>query len=419
MSTFASRIFKSRSQGLVFAPLCILFMAAGSAQAYDNHGLFSVEDYYYKDSSSGYKTHFLTTRFKLDTTKLGTEGRYAFHFDGSDREDLGTSGSSTTVKRTRLNLLNVDYKGKDFYLAAGRLWPKEIPFELVDGVNGTYQVTPEYGAGAFGGFKPDVYSMGFSTDYTTAGVYGFFSRDLTTASLAYVYNGYEGGLDRQYIYGQANLGISNTLNIYGTATTDISPSGSLSFTNGVLEANYRPDFTRSVYVGYNQFRSYTLYRSQTSAVDESRQNAYYLGGNYRIADRYNLYGRVERQLRRVTSDGTNTNVNSYQAGFNVDNLMNSAVNMDLNFNTYSGGGSSHKAYRVEFSRLNWEILQLMVRSSYTQNKYDGTDPENIFAFGFSGYLYYKKTWNFSFNYDREEGNTFSSNNVLTRVSYRF
>lgn len=398
--------------------LTFLFIVFSSsiAEGIENRGIFSIEDYYYKDETFGYKSHFLTSRLKLDTTKLDKEGRYAFHFDGSERVDLGSTNSST-VKNLRLNVLNVDYKGAKYYLSAGRLWPKQMGFELVDGVNAAYEITPEYGAGGFGGFKPDVYTTGFSSKYTTAGLYGFYLKESTTATVAYVYNGFNGGIDRQYVYGQANVGLSQTFNLYGTVTADISPGGSLSLTNGIAEITYRHDFNKSVFVGYNEFRSIKLYRSVVS-TGETSQRGYYLGGSYRILDGYNLYGRAEVLSRQLSAEDKRT-ISSFQAGLNADNILNSAVNLNLSYNTLNGGGSTQSSYRTELSRMNWEVLELMLRLSYTQNKYEQSDPDNILLYGFSAYYYYSRAWNLSFNFDREMGETYSSNNILTRVSYRF
>ncbi len=393
----------------------------GRANAAENHGLLSVDDYFANDSAQSYTTHYLTSRIRLDSTKLNSSGTLSFHFDGSKRVNLGSTNSNTSAKNERINALYLDYAGKKLYLSAGRLWPKEIPVELVDGVNLVYQTSERSGVGSFGGFRPNPYEEVFSTDATTAGVYAFYRKEASSAALAYVHNGFKGGTDRQYVYGQASFFPVKELMLFTTASIDISPlDKKAKLTNGIIELSYRPDYRRSVAIGYNQFRAITLYKSSTAAVDDSRQQAYYISGSYRLKDKYNLYGRAERQSRYFPSiEEKFRNLNILRAGVNTENVLKTGFNMDLSTSYSFGDGSKHKSYNVELNRMIREMLQLALNASYMQNWYSTTNRDNIWTYGISGYLLIKKSWTISLTFDREDGRSYKANHLLTRIAFRF
>lgn len=126
----------ARALGWLLLPLAVLAPAAASGA--EQHGFVSVEDYYSKYSNSLYTQHLLTTRLRLDVSKLNGSGDMSFHFDGRDRVSLGSDAYGGSGKEARIDALNLEYSPGGIYLAAGRLWPKEIPLERIDGVNISY-----------------------------------------------------------------------------------------------------------------------------------------------------------------------------------------------------------------------------------------------------------------------------------------
>lgn len=399
---------------------CVCIFSAVPSGAAESHGNISVEDFYSNDSSSPVKYNFLTTRLKLDVSKLNKAGSLAFHFDGRERVNFGSKRSSANSRNGRINAANFDYQGDKYYLAVGRLWPKEMPVEAVDGVNVVYQRSQNAGIGAFGGFRPDPYTEDFTKDHTTAGAYAFYHKESFSGNIAYARNGFKGGTDRQYIYGQASYFPFKELMLFGTVTTDINPlNRKVTLTNAITEANYRPDGKKSVAVGYSVFRAIKYYKSMPLPVDDSRQQSYYIAGNYRIRDKYNFYARYERQARFFpTIQKEFRNLNIYRAGVSIDKVF-EQVNMDLNASTTGGDGSKHNSYSVELNRLIREVFQAVLTASYMQNSYSTINSDNIWTYGVSGYYYFRKNWNFSFNFDREQGRSYTSNHLLTRVAFKF
>ena len=112
----------------LFLILTIILIAPSISSGAEYHGLVSVEDYYSSDSSSAYNFNFLTTRMRLDAVKLNEAGNLSFHFDGRERNNLGTKDyNSKYIKNERIDRLNLEYAASDrFYLAVGRMWPKEL-----------------------------------------------------------------------------------------------------------------------------------------------------------------------------------------------------------------------------------------------------------------------------------------------------
>lgn len=401
-------------------PVLLVFLACGAADSIENHGLLSIDDYFSNDSAQSYSTHYLTSRFRLDSTKLNQSGTLAFHFDGSKRVNLGSKNSNTSAKNERINTLFMDYTGKKFYMAGGRFWPKELPVELVDGLNFVYQ-SERFGAGVFGGFRPDPYKEVFSTDSTTAGAYAFYRKESSSAALAYVNNGFKGGVDRQYVYGQVSYFPVSELMLFTTASLDISPlSKKVKLTNGIVELTYRPDYRKSISIGYNQFRAIRLYRSSTATMDDSRQQAYYVSGNYRLKDKYTLYGRAERQSRFFpTIEARFRDLYILRAGVNTENVLKTGFNMDLSTSYSFGDGSRHSSYNVEMNRLISEVFHFSLNAAYMQNYYSTTNRDNIWTYGVSGYLYLKKSWTLSLTFDREDGRSYKANHLLTRIAFKF
>ncbi len=419
-------ILSATPRGVLAALMKIVIAAAipaifpASALCAETHGLFSVEDFYSKDSSAIYDRHLLTTRLRLDVLKLGNSGKTGLHFDGRERLNLGPEDYADSTASARIDVMNADYDGQTLYLSAGRLWPRELPIERVDGVNAVIK-KDAHGFGFFGGFNPNPYTEAFTSEFTAAGAYYFYQKDGLGGRLAFAHKGFRGRTDRQYVYGEFSYFPANGLSVYSSATVDIN-QGSLGakLTNGLVELTYRPDYVKSVTVGYNQFRAFRLYESMDYEIDDSRQEAYYISGNYRLLDKYTVYGRVERQSRHYPDlDASLENAMIYGMGVNAGNIFGTGVNMDMNATVSDSYGSLHNTYSIQFDRLNWEVLQLIVHASYSQNEYGTADDDDIWAFGAAGYLYLFRNWNFSVAYDMEHGNFYDTQRVLTRAAYKY
>src|SRR4030066_1463685 len=138
-------------------------------------GLISVEDFYSTDSTGSYDRNILTPRLRVDGLKFGKSERIGLHFDGRERMNLGESDYSSSIANERVDIMNADYTTETLYLAVGRLWPKEMPIERVDGINAVVK-KGNHGFGLFGGYNPNPYTEAFTTEYTTAGAYYFYQK---------------------------------------------------------------------------------------------------------------------------------------------------------------------------------------------------------------------------------------------------
>jgi len=382
-------------------------------------GLLSIEDFYSTDSTPSNDQNILTARLRLDVLSLGWSKNIGFHFDGRERTSIGNTDYSSSIARERVDILNVDYSSERLYLALGRLWPKEFPLERVDGLNAMLKAG-NHGFGIFGGYNPNPYTEAFTTEYTTAGAYYFYQKDEVGARLGFAHKGFKGRTDRQYVYGEVTYFPSEGLSVYSSATVDVAQDiGGVKLTNGMIELTYRPDYNKSITFGYNQFRSFKLYESMAYPVDDSRQEAYYISGNYRFYEKFTLYGRVERQSRYYPDiDAALKNAMIYGLGLNATNILGTGVNMDANATVSDAYGSLHNVYSLQVDRLFMQILQTIAHISYTQNEYGVNNNDNIWAYGISAYLYYGD-WNFSLALDAEQGSYYSSKRAIGRAAYKF
>ena len=407
----------------LFLILTIILIAPSISSGAEYHGLVSVEDYYSSDSSSAYNFNFLTTRLRLDATKLDEAGNLSFHFDGRERNNLGTKDyNSKYIKNERIDRLNLEYAASDrFYLAVGRMWPKELSIERVDGVNLIFQSTA-YGLGLFGGMKPNPYTEEFNSEYTTAGGYLFYRREDTSASLAFTNNGYKSGIDRQYMYGQLSSSLTKILRFYGSVTADNNQlNNNTDLTNLILELSFRPTYGRNLTFGYNQFRSFRLYKSMEFDIANTEQQSYYARGDYRFYDRYTLYGKYELQslqYRAYTTETKGSNI--YQIGLRNDNLMNKDISLDINAIMADSYSSGYNSYNVEAGKFFTERFQMVFNGSYMQTKYTFTDyTDTITNYGAYAYWFLSKKWNLSVSYDGRQGKDYSTNTVISRITYKF
>ena len=400
---------------LILLAMALPAVMAGPTDAAQLNGNVSFEDYYSGDTASGSR-HAMTGRVRFDLTKIGSSEKFAFHFDGRHRFDL-SGESSTSSKEGRIDQVQLEYAGTSLYLSVGRLWPKDMPIEVVDGVNAFYHGS-KTGVGVYTGFRPNPYSQSTTADYNSTGLYLSHSGEKLTAGAALVHNRYKGDTDRQYFYGYGTWMPRPSLFALGNITVDISPSGEIDLTNLIAEFTWRPDEVKSFTLGYNQFRAFKYYASTLFAdIDSSRQDAYYLGATYRLAQKYTVYGRVEMQKRffPATESGQN-DMMSYRAGVSGDNLFNTGVFLNLSASLTDSYDSEYKAYSFDMSRMLGENVQLMVNGAYTENVYGAESSAEVLSFGGSAF-YMARRWNVSLSLDREKGADYTTDRILTRVSF--
>lgn len=390
---------------------------AKKASGPDIGGLISFEDYYSGDTASGSR-HSMTGRIKLDVTKFGSSQKFAFHIDARQRFDLSGTSSISTSKEGRIDQAQLEYAGTSLYLSVGRLWPKDMPIEVVDGVNAVYQASKTTGVGAFAGLRPNPYTQSTTGDYTSAGLYLSHSGEKLNGGAAFVHNGYNGDTDRQYFYGYGTWMPSPALFALGNVTVDMSPSGEMDLTNLIAELTWRPDEVKSFTLGYNQFRAFKYYASTLFAdIDNSRQDAWYLGATYRLAQKYMVYGRVEMQKRFFPTAGWGQyETISYRAGVSADSFLNTGVYLNLSASLSDSYDSEYKAYSFDMSRMLGENIQLMVNGAYTENVYGAASSSEVMNYGVSAF-YMARRWNLSMSLDREKGADYTTDRLLTRVSF--
>lgn len=386
------------------------------------HGLVSMDDFYSNESGSSYDFHLLTTRIRLDASKLNKAENLAFHFEGRERNNLGSKDYNSSISNARIDTMNIEYNrnGKTDYLV-GRLWPKELYAERVDGIN-IVRHGSDSGLGLFAGMKPDPYTQGFNSNYTAAGVYYYRHKKNNSANFAFIHNGYKGKTDRQYLYGQTSYFPSAKISLFGTMTADIDQTTKgIDLTNAIVELSYRPDYRKGISIGYNQFRAIRLYQSMDFDIDTGRQQSYYVQGDYRLSDKYSLYGRFNLQTLTYNSfEQTLSSSTTYQIGLRNDNLLNSRISMDLNATKADSYGSRYDTYEIQFSRYFNDVLQLNLHSAYLQSTSDiSSYTDNTITYDLSGYYSISRMWSASLSYQGISAKDYNTNTISSRLSYKF
>ena len=402
--------------------LIIIILPSEMVLGAEYHGLVSMEDFYSNDSASSYDFHLVTTRVRLDAQKLNRAGNIAFHFEGRERENLGSEDYSSSIRNERIDTLNLEYTGRGkFYMAAGRLWPKELYAERVDGINIVRQLS-DSGVGFFAGTKPDSYTQGYNADFTAAGGYYFYHKQNLSANFAFTHNGYKGKTDRQYFYGQTSYFPSTKISLFGTMTADIDQTTKgIDLTNAIVELSYRPDYRKGISIGYNHFRAIRLYQSMDFDIDTGRQQSYYVQGDYRLSDKYSLYGRYNLQTLNYNSfEQKLSSSTTYQIGLRNDNLLSQHISMDLNATKADSYGSRYDTYEIQFSRYFNDVLQLTLHSSYMQSTNDIVDyTDSSITYDLSGYYSISRMWNVSLSYQGRDARDYNTNTISSRISYKF
>ena len=402
--------------------IIVILLPSGRVSGAEYHGLVSMDDYYSDDSSSTNDFHLLTSRLRLDAEKLNKAGNIAFHFEGRQRSNLGSSDYSSSSRNERIDILNLEYTGKGkVYMAAGRLWPKEMYVERVDGINLVRQWSNS-GIGFFAGVKPDPYTQGFNSNYTAGGAYYYLHKKNGSANFAFTHNGYKGKTDRQYLYGQTSYFPSTKISLFGTMTADIDQTTKdISLSNAIVELSYRPDYWKGLTVGYNYFRAIRFYQSMDFDLDTNQQQSYYIQGDYRLTDKYSLYGRFNLQTLNYNSfEQQLMSSTTYQIGFRNDNLLNSRISMDLNTTKADSYGSRYDTYEIQFSRYFNDVLQLNLHSAYLQSTSDITNyTDSTITYDLSGYYSISRMWNVSLSYQGINAKDYNTNTISSRISYKF
>ncbi|MBI5598298.1 MAG: hypothetical protein HY890_01000 [Deltaproteobacteria bacterium] len=404
----------------------ITFLAPGASTAappVERHGLISVEDYFSTGSAAAYDRNILTTRMRFDLTKINRDNGLSFHFDGRERMSLGPGDYNSNIKSVFIDTFNLQYSGQRYYLSAGRLRPKDLPIESVDGVNVLYQ-TSDLGMGFFTGSRPDPYTGAVNPDFLTAGAYLSYRKDDIASSVAFVHTAYKGGTDRQYLYGTLSYVPVTKTRFYGSVMADVDrTAGGLSPTNAIVELTYLPDGRMSLAVGYTQFRAIRYWRSMDYDINGTRQDAYYISGNWRLGDRYAVYGRIERQTRdyqTAAAGGSPALSNVLNMGLSADNLLDTGMNMNLSASLTDNYSSRNDSYRMELNRLFRDVLQIVLSGSVMASSYEITgETDNAYSLGAAGYLFISRNWSASASFDREQASGYSTNRLMTRLSYKF
>ncbi len=400
----------------------VTLLQSGSVSGAEYHGLVSMDDYYSSDSASTYDFHLLTTRVRLDADKLNKAGNIAFHFEGRLKSNLGSEDYSSSTSNERIDTMNIEYNrnGKTDYLV-GRLWPKELYAERVDGIN-IVRHGSDSGIGFFAGMKPDSYTQGFNSNYTAAGAYYYRHKKNISANFAFIHNGYKGKTDRQYLYGQTSYFPSAKISLFGTMTADIDQTTrDINLSNAIVELSYRPDYRKGITVGYNYFRAIRFYQSMDFVIDTNQQQSYYIQGDYRLTDKYSLYGRFNLQTLNYNSfEQQLMNSTTYQIGLRNDNLLNSRISMDLNATKADSYGSRYNTYEIQFSRYFNDVLQLNLHSAYLQSTSDITNyTDNTITYDLSGYYSISRMWSASLSYQGVSAKDYTTNTISSRISYKF
>ena len=387
------------------------------------HGRMSIDDSYSFESNSTSARNFLTTRLRLNATNLNDAGTLSLHFGGRYRTQLSGQKYSSLVKPWQVDTFYMEYAPikERLYLRAGRLTPKEGVGENVDGLNVLLK-GKSYGVGAFAGTKPDPFTGGFDSKYTSSGGYVFYRRGQLFSNLSFVNNTFEGKVDRQYLSGNLSFSPIKKARVFGAFTSDVDQlNGGMSFTNGFVELSYRPTNNSSVAIGAREYRGIRLYESMDFYISTSRQNSFYARGSYRLLKKYSLTGKVEQRIlvgdTPLIEDKVTTN---YMLGISNGNILGSGVSGNFS-TTYSDGYSStYTLYSVRFMRQLVEKVDLTLNGSVMDNEYELTgETDTTLRYGASLNLRPGRSWNLSLSYDGTTRDEYSTTNINSRVSYRF
>ncbi|MDH3974432.1 MAG: hypothetical protein OEV42_09160 [Deltaproteobacteria bacterium] len=408
---------------VVLVQILLLFLGARDTFAAEHRGRISIEDFYSSDSGSANNRHLLTSRVHMNSTKLNKAESLSFHLDMTARKTISGEESSSTLKNERISALNFEYTGPsdNIYFAMGRLWPKELFLEHVDGINLIVQ-KKKTGIGLFGGAKPDPYTEEYNSDYRVAGAYLFYNKNKINAHFAMVQNKFKGETDREYVYGKLFWHLTDKVRFYSTIISDRNQEKkSFDLTNVIAELTLRPDFKKSLSLGYSRFQAFQLFQSMDFEITGSKQESYYMRANRQFLDRYNIYGKYELQRFSYDIPGSERQDSTIsQAGFANSKLLGTTVHLDLNGVVTDRHDSRYQTYMLGLSRQLTEKTRLTLNGSYMLTEYDTTEERDIQR-SYSAYSYFSlnKEWNVTVSYEAIKGEDYSSRTVVSRLTYKF
>lgn len=394
--------------------LLVLFPARSGAEV---KGTITLESYLVDSSASSSDLHLVTARLKLDALQWNEAKTLSFHFDGRLRENLSDGYTSTG---NSLNTLFIEYNPSErYYVSAGRLWPKGVSTERVDGVNAVYK-TKDGGLGFYGGIRPDPYSEEFSTDALAMGAYYYMTGKTMNASIAFTHNSFEGEVDRQYFYALLSYLPSDKTVITANVSMDIDQAESSPvLTTGLLEVTHRPDAITSVSVGFNEVRPIVYYASGDTDVEDGYTRIFYLSGSRRIGERLNAYGRLEGQFADYESTDK-AFISVVRLGGVYSDLLFKDYSLDANVTRTLAEGYATVVASATYNMPVSRALEFYANASILYGDYAdyGTEETNL-TYGASGRYLWSKQVNFYFSLERTDYDEYSTNTLLGRMQYKF
>ena len=75
---------------------------------------------------------------------------------------------------------------------------------------------------------------------------------------------------------------------------------------------------------------------------------------------------------------------------------------------------------MQASRFLTEAFQLIFNGSYLETGYDLTDyTDQILTYGVSGYWSLNRKWSLSLSYEGRDSRDYTTDTILSRISYKF
>lgn len=290
-----------------------------TAAAVQIKGRVSASLYNQNDDVSSYDYNILTTRLKFDVSEFDGNNK-SIHFRGkyrnSGRNDFNGQTPDYRINSASLNINNV-FGGIDMVM--GRHHIDYLPGARVDGLQASFSMSETYGAGIFGGFKPDPYKDRFLADYYTYGGYGFLKGPESRLSLGYVTTMYKGEEDSSYYYGSAGYyNTGNGFNAYFSIRGDHDiDNGGYDLTNLLARVSYRLGWRFRLSVSHSRYRAIKLYKSMDYDLGHQLQKTWRFYTTYKLTKTTRLYCRYDHRTR----DNDNKSASMYMLGMRQNNIL--------------------------------------------------------------------------------------------------
>lgn len=286
-------------------------LAPPPAGAFDVKGRISASYMNQDDSVSTHDYNVASTSLKLDASNFAGED-YFFHLNGRVRK-AGSNDFNSKTPDYRVRDANFEIKRilKKTDIVLGRQYIGGLPGARVDGVLMKFDLGEHYGFGIFAGLKPDPYEEHFTSDYTSAGLYGYLKNKASRLSLGYERTAFKGREDSSYLYGSGSYRPNRNIYFYMSARGDRNlDNNSVELTNLLGTATYRVGKISRLRVTYNRYRAVKLYESMDYDINREVQTAWRFYADYRIRKTTRVYGRYD--LRTRSSD--NKDASLYMVG---------------------------------------------------------------------------------------------------------